>query len=282
MRIFIHLGFWGAILGLALISCRSSHSTPMEVQVWDALHDQPLDSAVVLLQRAHSEGKWTTQDSLWSDEAGKLSFELRPDEGYRYRLRAERNHYQSILDESGARYRNEAPISLGDTNRLKLELEPIVAPDPERFSRIYAELNVQQLIAAMRSDTWEWNFLPRLAWTDVPALLEVGGDSAFMHTYPHHPRTTYQPDSVRVGLTALWLIEAIRRQDDPQERPGGMMPPSRAPVLGTRYGNPQGFNSVEQLQQAHQAYQQWWASHQDDLDQAERTNPLRGQGLSWM
>ncbi len=279
-HINIRLGL--IILMLTLVGCGGSVSTPIEIHVADHESESGLDSTMVLLLRSHASSNWQPFDTLWTDENGVLETKLKAEEGWTYKVQAHRHHYEPITDPSGGSYLNEAVISVGDSNWVTLELLAIAAPDPDRFTRIQKEVTIKDMIAAMRSDTWQFNYLPRLSWEDVPALMATAPDTSFLHSYPHHPRTTYLPDSTRVGLTALWLIEAIRKQHGDPERGSGLLPPSRVPILGTRHGNPKGFNSVEQQTKAVEAYQTWWETYQENHDQAARTNPLVGKGLSWM
>jgi hypothetical protein len=268
----------GLLLGLG---CGDARRTVIEAQVMDRHSEQPIDSAMVLLYQGHPGEQAAPRDTYYTDAAGRLEMTFAPEPDLRYRLQAQRRHYQAVLAASGGRYENEAPIEPGDTNRITLWLKPLPLPDPKRFARASETIPVKEVVAALRSNHWTWTLLPRLTWEDVPALLDVGGDTTYLKPYPRDPRSTYQPDSVRTGLTALWLIEAIRRSRN-EERPGGLMPPSRAPVLGTRYGNPSGYNSPQQIQRAHAAYQRWYDQYHDNPAQARRRNPLRGLGMSWM
>ncbi|MEZ4826954.1 MAG: hypothetical protein R3C61_11845 [Bacteroidia bacterium] len=92
---------------------------------------------------------------------------------------------------------------------------------------------------------------------------------------------------MRTGLVALWLVEAIRKgttSASAEEEPtGDLMPPSRAPVLGTSKGNPKGYNSTSQIRAALEAYQTWWENGKTmEKGEAAKVNPLAGKGLSWM
>ncbi len=276
--------FYLSIAGLCLclLACGGGPKTPVEVTVLNRENEQPLDSASVLVLKSYPGGDAEVKDTLWTDEEGRLTFNLISEKGYQYSLQADRKHYIAALAASGGNYENEAPLELGDSNRVILYLEPIELPDPSRLERSFAAIPVKEVVAAIRGDSWTWSFLPELTWEDIPSLLEVGADTTFLHQYPRDPRSNYQPDSVSAGVTALWLIEAIRRQAGTQEQRGGMMPPGRAPVLGTRYGNPSGYNSPAQVRKAHGAYLTWWTQHGEDPDKASRRQPLRGTGLGWM
>jgi hypothetical protein len=275
---FLFIGWLGWWL---LSGCGDDLHTVIEVQVVDQLSEQPIDSAAVVVYQGRPGEKLAPRDTHYTGAEGKLTLDLSPEPALRYQVKAERRHYKAVLASSGGSYENEALVELGDTNRLTLYLDPLPPPDPQRFARAATPVPVKEVVAALRSNHWTWTLLPGLTWEDVPALLEVGGDTSYLQPYPRDPRSTYQPDSVRVGLTALWLIEAIRRKRD-EERQGGLMPPSRAPVLGTRYGNPSGYNSPEQMARAYAAYQKWYEQYQADPRQARRHNPLRGLGMSWM
>ena len=149
---------------------------------------------------------------------------------------------------------------------------------------MHDSIPVSQLLASILADEWSWAFLPRLSREHIPALLQLGNDTTYIQNYPHHPLSTYQPDSIRAGLVALWLIEAIRKGEiKGTDALNTLMPPSRAPALGTRRGNPSGRNTPEQVQQAYEGYVQWWeALQQAENENAIKNNPLKGKGMSWM
>lgn len=265
-----------------LFSCDSPSGTEVSVRVVDRATEQVLDSAAVIVFQARPGQDESVQDTFWTDEQGEVSFSLTTKQSFQYRLRAERRHYQDALADMGGQFDNETSISVGDSNHIELRLEPIMAPDPERFVKMHVEIPVKEVIGAMVSDQWTWAFLPRLSWEDVSALLAIARDTSYLHQYPHPARSRYRPDSVRVGLMALWMVEAIRRQPLESDRPGGLRLPGRAPVLGTRRGNPSGYNSPAQIETAYQAYRQWFETYQDQPAKGRRRNPLAGKGLSWM
>ncbi|MDX2249213.1 MAG: DUF4943 family protein [Bacteroidia bacterium] len=261
-------------------------STIVEVQVLNVETQQPIDSANVVLYRYYDRDYLTVIDSQWTSAAteGKISFRFVAEEGYRYRVETTRKFFQPVLNENGATYDNQLEIVPADSNTAILLLEMIPPPDPEKYALIHPNVPVNQVIGALSTDTWEWVFLPKLYWEDIPALLMMGGDSTFVNSYPRQAQSTYRPDSVRTGLVALWLIEAIRKGTlASEEITGDLMPPSRVPVLGTSKGNPKGFNSTAQIRTALKAYQDWWESVKTlEKTEAAKTNPLSGTGMSWM
>jgi hypothetical protein len=269
------------IAGLVL-ACGSGSTTEVALTVIDRVSEQPLDSSAVIVFRYHPGEPWAAQDTHWTNAEGQLQFRLTTEPTYRYALRAERTHYQKALSPTGGHYENEALVEVADSNTFTLALEPITAPDPDRFLKMHADIPVKEVVAAIAGDHWTWAFLPHLTWEDIPSLLTIAGDTSYLAPYPHHPRSTYQPDSVRAGLVALWLIEAIRQTNENEDRPGALMHPSRAPVLGTNRGNPSGYNSLSQMARAHQAYQAWYETYREAPARGRRSYPLRGLGMSWM
>lgn len=266
--------FWGC----------GPYPTIINLQVVNKETQQPLDSARVVLYRYYDSNYLTAIDSQWTGADGVSNFRFISEDGYKYLVEANRKYFQPVLNENGATYDNQLDIVAGDTNMAVLLLELIPPPDPEKYEMIHPAVPVNQVIAALATDTWEWVFLPKLYWEDIPALLMVGGDSSYVQNYPRNPQSTYRPDSVRTGLVALWLVEAIRKGTlASEEITGDLMPPSRAPVLGTSKGNPKGFNSTAQIRAALQAYQEWWEAGKT-LEKAEaaKANPLAGKGVSWM
>lgn len=273
----------GLLVAVCLFACGEPPQTVVSVQVVDAVREKPLDSACVRFFRGVGDQAPQLLDSFWT-AGGQVDFSFQAEVGYRYSVEATRKHYVPLLNPNGGAYANSLDIIAGDTLRDTLRLEPILPPDPDRYERMHAEVSVPEMLATLQADAWEWAFLPKLSWTDIPSLLPLGADTSFVHQYPLHPLSTYRPDSTRTGLVALWLIEAVRRQESRKTESARLMPPSRAPFLGTRRGNPRGYNSPQQVAKAHAAYAAWWEKAQGDTlrSRAARPNPLRGSGMSWM
>jgi hypothetical protein len=284
-RIFCAASLLCALLMVG--ACGGPNETVVISTVTDLETGTPLDSARVYLLAGREKGPLSRKDSCITDAEGQCTLSFLAEEGWQYRAETERRHYERALDSSGLSYTNQATLAPGDTNRLALTLALIPPPDPERFSRMHAEVPIPQLLASLRTDDWTWTFLPQINWTDVPALLEAGADTSFTHSYPTHPQSSYRPDSTRVGLVALWLIEALRQQQLRSRESANLMPPSRAPFLGTRLGNPRGYNSPEQQSRALEGYRSWYEATKVEGEllpspKALRKNPLTGLGLSWM
>lgn len=280
------LSIIAVLIGMLLLSSCGPRKVYISVEVQDVLSGQKLDSAQVDLYRNIRGGNEQKLQTCYSDESGSCSFVLEIDESYTYRIEASRVHFAKTLSEDGSTYIHQKTLELGDSIQAQLFLESILPPDPERFEKMYPEVPISQVIAAIAADEWSWSFLPKISWEDVPILLNQGTDSSFVKNYPRNLRSTYRPDSIRAGLVSLWLVEALRKQKiKGNDEFYALTAPSRAPVLGTRRGNPSGYNSVEQLQTAQEAYKEWWeAVPVDSLGRVEaiRKNPLAGKSLSWM
>lgn len=275
-----------AALGL-LAACGPS---PREVTVAVLDHEtrRGIDSVRIELQGQWGpDGQRETLQTYTTNAEGRVRFIYEPEEGRQYWVEAERHHYQRLVSDNGVEYLNEAELPRRDTATVRLELELITGPDPDRLAKVQQAVPVGELLGKLRSGNWDYTMLPAIGWDDIPALLQAASDTAWVKRYPHHPRSNYRPREARVGLVALWLIEAIRQHElkGPEDLQL-LVAPSRAPFLGTSQGNPTGFNSVEQLQQAHAAYQQWYdavqAADSSARERAIRSIPLQGQGLSWM
>lgn len=273
-------------LGFSFLMSCGPKSMYVEVSVKEKFSKEAIDSAEVRVFRQAVGGAEQGVFSCTTDGNGVCSMTFEIDEQYRYRVEVSRQYYANPVSENGADYLHQASLEISDTNRVSLFLESIQAPDPERFERMYPVVPISQVVAAIAADEWSWTFLPKIAWTDVPILLNQGQDSTFIKNYPRNPRSRYRPDSIRAGLASLWLIEALRKQQIKNtDEFYSLNPPSRAPVLGTKRGNPSGFNSVEQIHMAHEAYSSWWKEMPNDSterSEALKKNPLSGLGFSWM
>lgn len=270
---------------LLYLACTPPPMAQVDVVVQDKYNTQPLDSVKVYLYSQLLQQAATVVDSQFTTEEGTVHWEFQAQEGYAYYVEAVKRHYQATINEMGSAYENRQDIDPTMINTLYLYLELIPPPDPDRFEKMYADISINEVIASLKDSSWTWAFLPRMEWEDIPRLLEVAVDTGTIAPYPRHPLSTYRPDNARIGLVALWLVEAIRRKESRGgELAGNLMPPSRAPILGTRRGNPRGYNSPRQQETARQAYQDWWeqAKEAENRKKAARSNPLLGKGLSWM
>lgn len=268
-----------------LMSC-GPKTMYVEVGVVEKFSGESVDSAEVVVYRKAMGGAEQRVSSCITDGNGACFMDFEIDEQYSYRIETSRPFYANPVSENGADYLHQAALEIRDTNRVSLYLESIQAPDPKRFEKMYPEVPISQVVAAIAADEWSWTFLPKISWSDVPVLLNQGQDSTFIKNYPRNPRSRYRPDSIRAGLVSLWLIEALRKQQlQNNQEFYSLNPPSKAPVLGTRRGNPSGYNSVEQINMAHEAYSTWWKDMPNDSTErmeALKKNPLSGLGFSWM
>lgn len=271
---------------LLFLSACGPRQMYVKVEVQDIFNGESLDSVKVDVLRSARGGTEQVLQTCYTNTEGNCSLLLEVDDQYSYQVKASRHHFKEAVSENGSDYLHQAELEVTDSTEVQLFLENILPPDPERFEKMYPIVPVSQVIAAISADEWSWSFLPKISWEDVPILLNQGADSTFIKNYPRNLRSTYRPDSIRAGLVALWLVEALRKQElKSNDEYFNLTPPSRAPVLGTRRGNPSGFNSIEQIQAAQEAYSLWWEEVPADsaarMD-AIRKNPLAGKGLSWM
>ncbi len=291
MKQLLRFGFssyaWlGWLAALGLTACGPGEQI-VSLQVTDHETSRGLDSAVVSLEAARPGSTRKVIQTFATNEEGKLLFRYDREEDVTYWVKTERRFFQYLVNDKGDAYLHEAELQRGDSAIVTLQLEKIPLPNPELVSQMREEVGIEAVLASLRSNAWSYAMLPQLTWEDVPALLAAAGDTAQVTKYPSMPNTTYHPAKVRVGLVALWLVEAIRKMemkgtDDVLH----IVPPSRAPVLGTKEGNPLGYNSPEQVLRAQAAYQAWYESVQA-AGAGQRTSqllniPLRNEGMSWM
>ncbi len=283
-NVFAGASLW--VMGLFLfLSCQREVPTHVEVRVFDEKTEKPLEEAVLCLYRSYQGGKDQLVDTFLTDADGALSLDFKAEAGYIYMLKAEKSYYQPALAGNGASYANRGQIEMGSRDTLRLYLDPLRAATAAAEKERQAQANVNEVIGQLKAGNWSGNYLPRLSWGDIDALLEVGSDSMVISSFPIKAGSPLRPDSARLGQVALWMIEAIRRDVAKQRKdtPVFLMPPSNVPVLGTRLGNPRLFNSKRALQKAHAAYRRWWEGRKEgDTLRTARQNPLIGSGLSWM
>lgn len=274
---------WAPVL--FLLACGGPRPAELRVKVVETGSARPLDSSMVVLFRHFQQAQLTALDTQYTDNQGTCRFRFQPEEGYGYLAGAQRRYYREGLSEDGSAFLNRAAFLPGDTTTLLLQLEALTLPDPGLHARLQARNSAAEVVAALRGNVWRWTLMPNLAWEDIPALLEAAGDTLQIDSFPRNPAASWRPAKVRSGLAALWLAEAVRRQAAAGERAlGSLSPPSRAPVLGGRRGNPRGYNSPAEVQMAAEAYRRWWegAAQAEDRARAARQNPLQGSGLGWL
>ncbi len=274
------------LLSVGLFAC--GPDVQVVVVTVEDMNGRPLDSArVTLMSQETGSSTFTEVNDFATDEEGEVSFTYSVVDNHTYKVIAERAFYEAIVNEGGDSYANEQVLAGGDSAIVTLALDLIEAPDPVFLNKIHQEVSVDEVLGVLKANQWDYAILPRLTWEDVPTLIEAGGDSTVISNYPLHPTSTYKPTKARVGLVALWLVEAIRKMEmKGSEDLLKIVPPSRAPVLGTRIGNPSGHNTADQIQRAQAAYQAWYEAV-EAAPNSRRINelrniPLRNEGMSWM
>jgi hypothetical protein len=266
-----------------LSACGGKSPVSNRIQVEEKGTARVLDSARVVVMRFFPESVQATPvDTQWTDKQGRCEVRFVPEKGYQYRVVASRRHFRESLNANGATYDHEHIIVPGDTGLTRLLVEPILPPTQGPVARTFDRLAVGEVVAALRGNVWKWPFLPNLHWDDIPALLEIGGDTTLIDSFPHNPRVSLTPKKVRAGLAALWLAEAVRKREIAAAEMPALTAPSNYPVLGTAKAAP-AINSPAQVALALKAYQDWWAAARiaEDRKEAARNNPLKSTGLGW-
>lgn len=283
-----HAPIFLTILLTTLLACGPAEQLVL-VTVQDLSSERPLDSARVdLLVQTASNSIVDTLSTKYTGNEGTVRFTYDILEGRRYRVQATRKYYRPVVNPDGDGYQNEAQLSHSDSSVHVLALEVIEAPDPTILNKVREEVSLEEMLIKLKANQWSYAILPQLGWADVPALIAAAGDTTIITKYPKNPTSSYKPKNARVGLVALWLVEAIRKMEmtGATEDLQNLIPPSRAPILGTRQGNPSGHNTADQILRAQAAYQAWYeaveAAPRSRRINEMRNIPLRNEGMSWM
>ncbi len=272
------------LLCLTALACSKQAETPILVKVASAETGKALDSVRLYVFRGAGGGSFTLWDSTLQNDTAWLRLSLPASQGYTYRLRAERTYYKPPVSVDGSRYLNEVSFIPKETDSFRLLLAPILAPAIQDIAQAAKTLTVHEVIAQLKANTWEGQYLPRLGWEDIPPLLEVATDTTYLDHFPTRTNNPYRVKQARMGLVALWIVEAIRQDVRKRGNQAGfLIPASKVPVLGTRRGNPALRNRTQTVQVAADAYNRWWETVKE-LDPAKgaRKVPLRGTGYGWM
>lgn len=282
-RLLILAGFC-----LLLTSC-GPDSQIVVVSVEDHFTGRSLDSVQVeLISMIPGESSPKVLSTRHTGENGSVSFSYDRYQDQVYSIRSSRKYYEPLLNEGGDQYLNESILGAGDSVILRHQLSQIEAPDPDFLAKVREEVGLEEVLTRLKANHWNFALLPQFTWKDVPQLIDLGGDTTLITKYPLNPNSTYRPKHARVGLVALWLVEAIRKSEmvGISDELQNLVPPSRAPILGTSQGNPSGKNTADQILRAQAAYQAWYeaveAAPRNRRINEMRNIPLRNEGMSWM
>ena len=134
---------------------------------------------------------------------------------------------------------------------------------------------VTKLFEAMRKGEYKGLEFPKLALSDVPALLELADSTTLLKSIPSNPLSSIAVFECREGVMALWLIEGIRK--------GGKYA-SLVPIcLKTGEQGVKGGTTSEATQQeAAKAYREWWRRAKSlQPEDAMKLEPFKGTELRW-
>lgn len=139
---------------------------------------------------------------------------------------------------------------------------------------------VDALFSAMRKGTYRQKGLrpPKLAWSDIPALLKRAESVKPLKCFPRNPLSSYLQLRCREGIVALWLIESLRQGPEPK------FPSLNAFLVrpGDDNGQPLEAISEGNHQAALRAYQAWWKKVAKlPPREARAVAPLANAGLRW-
>lgn len=152
--------------------------------------------------------------------------------------------------------------------------KPAPAPkDPKKEERVNER--VRNFFATMRDGTFRDANMPRLGWEDAPSLLEMGGSTTKLQTFPTNPISSFAIRDVPEGMMALWLVEGIRT---------GKRFPSLNPMALPTGGAKGDLEKASAVSRPHvlKAYRDWWDKAAGlPREKAAEINPLKDAGLRW-
>jgi hypothetical protein len=128
------------------------------------------------------------------------------------------------------------------------------------------------LLDQMRAGTYRGDgfSFPKLAWDDIPGLLDHAGSSEKLKVFPTNPISSLSMPACTEGVMALWLVEGVRK--------GGKYPSLNPLLVPVEEGKLQ--NSPDEV--AARAYKTWWFKVKTlPPEKAREVNPLEGTGLRW-
>lgn len=272
------------LVGGMISACGSQASQTLHVKTVSLVTGHSLDSTRLFVYRSHSSSAKVLIDSVIPEDTNWVALDLKREQGYTYELHAQRKHYRGSVSKDGSRMLHTQILQPDEQDTVVLGLTPILPPTIRVVEEAQQNLSANQVIATLKSNSWEGQYLPRLQWEDIPTLLDACEDTTLVTQFPTKTDNPYTVKSARIGLVILWMVEAIRADNRQQnDRPGFLIPVSNVPVLGTRRGNPAMYNRPQTVAIAAEAYRRWWHTNLDQpVYKTAWKNPLKGTGYGWM
>lgn len=223
------------------------------------------------------------QEVKYTDGNGQCSFLFNYNPSNHYRMHAQKEGLLIYLvnDTTGA-YLSNTDIDATTPEDLTLYLTSNSLNHFNYWKEVTPHYTMEELINLLRTDQYTEG-IPWLEWEDIPALLAVGNDSAIINNFPKNPISSYLLDECYTGIIALWFVESIRITARDQLVSPFEKYPSLNPIL--KYKDPSETtpeNSIEKMNDAFQAYQQWWNEVQNmEPSAACQIDPLENENLTW-
>ncbi len=144
-----------------------------------------------------------------------------------------------------------------------------------------AELSADQFVDVVKNGEYQEMALPPFASADIPVLLAQAQPNRAIAAFAVNPISSYAPVDYTLTESLLWTIEAIRLDENPDDR---QLPfPSLAPKLRKKDAQDNlVFATEADYSLAYQAYIQWWEdSTSVTWEDKQKINPLESLKLFW-
>src|SRR5690554_1529106 len=93
--------------------------------------------------------------------------------------------------------------------------------------------NVETYIKLLKSGQYDSSKLPSFTYRDIPTLLQYRNDTHIITDFPRNPISSFYGPECRLGVYALWTIEAIRAESTNSDYLISRFP-SQNPVLALK------------------------------------------------
>lgn len=139
--------------------------------------------------------------------------------------------------------------------------------------------SVDDFINQLKDGTYSDFTLPKFTEKDIPELLKYRNETALLAKFPASGVASYAQKDCTLGMYALWVIEATRKEAAGEQLTIGY--PSQLPLFKLRKA--QTFTpvqSAESQKTGAKAYNDWWESS-SDFKRIQNTDPLENTDFAW-
>ncbi len=158
----------------------------------------------------------------------------------------------------------------------------LILSDCKYDSDLYVNLNVENYIELLKSNSFDSITLPAFTSNDIPALLKYRNENQIISNFPHNPFSSLYGPECKLGMYVLWTIESIRAVSINSEYLI-MRFPSQNPVLALRNSDRLElvFDDTSHAISA-KAYFDWWNDNSmKDFDEFKNIDPLDSTDYKW-